>query len=233
MAVTIDAVSQPFPGDGRDNVASFSWTHTPTGTPTAVGIAMPGYAGTAGAFSLVNVTYGGIVCPLEVTIVDSVTTGQLAYIFGLASPPSGPQTVVVNAGTGSDTFYGEPYCVSVIGSDPVTVFSGHNSATQSGDPSLACPTASDEIVMDAGAGAGGHGHPAAGINQTDRVNYLAAGALPCFGSTALGSDGGVMSWTNTTISTSLSCAASFKTPSSAPSNFIPLRRMASYYEMSV
>lgn len=218
MAVAIDAASA---GTGADNITSISWTHTPVGTPSAVGIGMCGYAGGTGVNSYsFQASYNSVDAPRIVRAFDNMITGQSSAILGLVSPGTGAQTVVVYIdGSGGGTFYGQPYAITVTGSDTSTVFSNTNTATNVGGApdttfSVTCTTASDEIVMDAGSG-GGLVAATVGADQTQRANYLILGSLPAFGSTQLGSNGGVMSWTVSTATSYTMCAASFKVASAS------------------
>lgn len=213
MAVAIDAISL---STGASNVASFSWTHTPVGTPSAVAVIFPGYAGNAGTRT-VTATYGGTNVPVEVaTAGNPFATGRTPTIFGLANLAAlgltGAQTVVVAcAGAG---MYGRPWAITVTGSDLTDVFSNSNNATNAGSStaSVTVTTANDEIVIDAVSTANSNAITV-GANQTERVNYqpsITITATRAGGSTQLGSDGGVMSWGLNTSAAWDIVAASFK-----------------------
>ena len=206
MAVAIDAVQA---GTGAENVSSFTYTHTPAGTPTAVGIGYAGYAGSGGSRT-VTATYGGNSCTPEAVAVDP-TTGHTPTILGLANPPSGAQQVVVACS--ASNMYGIPYSVTVTGSDTADCFSNSISASgNSGNTASAtCTTSADEVLMDA-ITVFQAGVLSVGANQTQRATYtVAVTTSPVGGSTKLGSDGGVMSW-DMTIPNHLwdMVAASFK-----------------------
>lgn len=101
MAVAFDAV-----GPSSSGAASASspdtWTHTPAGTPSAVlaGAAV-GYT-TAGTDSNGGCTYGGTAMTwLARVYVLNASFGGYIEIFGLASPPSGAQTVSYTPATTS------------------------------------------------------------------------------------------------------------------------------------
>lgn len=138
MAVAFDAVG---PGVNANAVGSFSYTHTPSGTPTAVGLGLCWYdeSGT------LTVTYGGA----AMTSAESVTSSPLkGELFGLANPASGAQTVAGNWDLGSHYPIGST--ITVTGSDTTTVFTDTNSASgNSGNTSVTVTSAVGELLMSA------------------------------------------------------------------------------------
>jgi hypothetical protein len=212
MAVAFDAVSTVASATG---VSSFSWTHTPVGTPSAVGIGWAGYSGN-GTARTHTVTYGGQACALEVgPDADPFANGRTNSIYGKGAPLTGAQTVLIADDGGSNNMHGQAYCVSVTGSDTSDVFS--NSANASGSStssSVVCTSTADEIVLDACTTVD-TGNCTVGSGQTQIIN---ASMVVPFSFRALGSrEGGAasvtMSW-NFEFSTPWDiCAASFRVAS--------------------
>ena|SRR3990167_1861377 len=93
MSVAFDAVIAQL--QTGENVSSKSWTHTPTGTPTAAMVALK----KVGGDQVTGVTYGGAAMTL-VNEHPTTGTGRLQQ-WGLANPASGAQTVEITA-SGSD-----------------------------------------------------------------------------------------------------------------------------------
>jgi hypothetical protein len=117
MAVAHDAKSNS-QGSG---VTSVSFTHTPTGTPTAVAITALSYYG---ASATASCTYGGTTATTAFSQIFEITTNCGGTTFGLANPPSGAKTVVVNF-----TVSAYPIVIvqTVTGSDTGTCFDTSNS----------------------------------------------------------------------------------------------------------
>ena len=75
----------------------YSWTHTPVGTPDYVVVAV-GVNGNSGADSISGVTYGGVSMtrvPTHGFAQDTSEEVGSVYLYTLASPSSGAQTVAV------------------------------------------------------------------------------------------------------------------------------------------
>lgn len=139
MAVAKDATSA---GQTASGVTSISWTHTPVGTPTAVGVTTYGFCNSSPPTP--TATYGGTSMTVADHAQDAVP--DICYIFGLASPASGAKTVVISFG---DTNYPVASSITVTGSDPATCFSNVAHATgASGVPTVACTSAAGELVLD-------------------------------------------------------------------------------------
>jgi hypothetical protein len=107
MAVAFDATSESHTGTtGSTSEASFSWTHTPVGTPAGVVV----YVMTDGTATdlVTSVTYGGTAMAAVSGGLAADTAGEVgqckAYFLG-ASIPTGAQTVVVNRTNTADTMY--------------------------------------------------------------------------------------------------------------------------------
>jgi hypothetical protein len=140
VAVAFDAVSSASVANNAGT--ALTWTHTPSGTPTAVAVAVQRYPNTFGA----TVTYGGVAMTLAAS--DGSLAGVInTEIWGLANPPSGAQTVSVGTGITGD--YMEAGAITVTGSDTTTCFSNSISANgTSAAPSVSVTSASGELVVD-------------------------------------------------------------------------------------
>lgn len=128
------------------NVSSVSYTHTPVGTPTAVGIGISWYR--TDLTAITSITYGGVATTAAIT--KNLTGGSSqAAIYGLVNPPTGSQTVVVTFTTATTGITGVG-SITVTGSDTTTVFSNTCSAgpTANTTPSVTCTSVVDELVMD-------------------------------------------------------------------------------------
>lgn len=107
MAVAHDASSESHTGTtGSTSEASFSWTHTPVGTPKGVVV----FTMCTGGTELVSaVTYGGVSMSAVSggSAVDTSTEqGTTKAWFLGASIPTGPQSVVVTRTNNASTVYG-------------------------------------------------------------------------------------------------------------------------------
>lgn len=185
-SVAFDAVTEAFEENG-DGVISVS--HTSSGSDRAVFIGSGVFAGSAG---MASVTYGGSGCTeLWDVLFDSDSVSSSGHY--LAGNPSGSQTVVATADTGSPAEHSVGI-VSMTGVDQSTPVGTPVTATGSADPStvtVAAP-ASDSLVVDTVVRNGVSA--TVGANQTERFSTGIGNFLFHYGSTQLGSDGGVMSW---------------------------------------
>lgn len=98
MAVAHDAASESHTGiTGSTSEGSFSWTHTPVGTPRGVLVFVISHGG-SGADIVSAVTYGGSALSIPTGAVAVDTTGEdgrtQAWFLG-SSIPTGAQTVQV------------------------------------------------------------------------------------------------------------------------------------------
>ena len=217
MAVGFDAASA---GTGANNVASFTWTHTPVGSPSGVGVGYAGYAGNAGTRT-VTATYGGTSMTTEISNPGSpFVTRRTPHLFSLGNPAAGAQTVVVAcSGAG---MYGIPYAVTVTGGDTSDVISNTASATgSSATPSVTVTTASDELVMDVCVTGNVGGGITVGANQTSRASSYSSISTWAMGSTQAGSDGGDMSWAISSAAWEI-LAMSFKAAGAAATSLPPV-----------
>lgn len=98
MAVAFDASSESHTGTtGSSNQASFSWTHTPVGTPRGVLVFIINLDTATGVNA--SVTYGGVSVPAVSGGVAADTAGEVgrcgAFFLG-SGIPTGAQTITVN-----------------------------------------------------------------------------------------------------------------------------------------
>jgi len=107
MAVAHDAASESHTGTtGSTSEPSFSWTHTPVGTPRGVVVFV--FNANSNAVDVTSVTYGGV----SMTAVaggeardTSIEPGSCKAFFLGASIPTGAQTVVVNRNNNANIMY--------------------------------------------------------------------------------------------------------------------------------
>jgi hypothetical protein len=143
MTVAFDAVASD--SVSASSGTTLSWTHTPVGTPTAVGVSLWNYEPFA---TISGITYGGVAMTQAVTNDNEAFSVQVG---GLANPPAGAQTVVL-------TFSGtDAYCmagsVTVTGSNTTTCFRASSPTStdgfdSAGASSLAVTTAAGDLVFD-------------------------------------------------------------------------------------
>ena len=143
MTVVFDAAATNSVSGGT----SLSWTHTPVGTPTAVGIFI--YTWPITGVSITGVTYGGVNVPLKETSPGASAFGDTlqVLIYGLANPLAGAQTVSISF---SGSSFASGASVSVTGSNTTTCFSNSISTASNAATSLSvnCPSATGELVCD-------------------------------------------------------------------------------------
>lgn len=142
--IAFDAEAQ---GSGNP---TFSWTHTPAGTPTLAIV-----SGYENAQDITSVTYGGQTMTLAATPQQTGTGGVYLVLYYLVNPPSGAQTVTVNKPTdgayaylSSMTYTGTAITSAAIG-NVATYFTG--SAASSYNFNLTAVAATSWVV---GVGAG-------------------------------------------------------------------------------
>jgi hypothetical protein len=117
MAVAYDAQSESHTGTtGNTSSSSFSWTHTPSGTPRGVVVFVLTVGAFAGGDYSTSVTYGGqSMSKVPYTARDGDTEiGQVAA-YWMTDPPSGAQTVVVNRTNNQAAMYAAAYTVTAAG----------------------------------------------------------------------------------------------------------------------
>jgi hypothetical protein len=211
MAVVFDAKSS-VTGAATTSV---TWTHTPVGTPTAVGIGAYGWE--QGLTSTWACTYGGTTVPPATTQVYDAG-GDGAVIFGLANPSSGVQSVTVSS---PNSTYFVATGVTVTGSDITTCFSASNQAigTNAAPSITVAGGGTNDLVMCVCGADGANASMSAGgggSNTTSLYLNLANGGITLSVSTAPGaasvtgtySAAGSVNWAM--------MAASFKGPGPPP-----------------
>lgn len=106
MAVAFDASSRSGSAVSA-SVASFSWTHTPVGTPKGVCVVVAG--STSATNDVTSVTYGGTAVPRVTGAFAADSAGEPSftdvYFLG-SSVPTGAQTVVVNRNNNANGVWG-------------------------------------------------------------------------------------------------------------------------------
>jgi hypothetical protein len=104
--VTVAFDAQSF----KDFTASDSWTHTPVAAPRMIWV---GITQDVSAADLITaVTYGGVAMNRVTTAFDTVTEPGRVYMYWLAEPLSGAQTVAVTVASGTDAKWGVAVSVS-------------------------------------------------------------------------------------------------------------------------
>ena len=205
-AVAFDAQSTS--GVAGSGGPTYSWTHTPVGTPTAVGVWITSYNGATG-FTPTGVTYGGSSMTLALT--GSGSLNDLDTLYCLTSPPSGAQTVVITFGGTGQYFIAA--AVTVTGSSTSTCFrnTGNTPSTSATSPaSTTLTTVSGDLVVDmmqvfsgSAITKGGSQTLAWGPNSQSALN--ASGSYQAATSTST-----TMTWTWTGGSTSEEFAGAFE-----------------------
>lgn len=170
-----------------------SYTHTPVGTPTGVAVAVAWYTG-ATCVVISSVTYGGNAMTLA---SSQIVTGQsqTVAIYGLANPPAGAQTVVVNLP--ATNCFAVASSVTVTGGNTTTVFRASNGAEGSSTtPAVSVTSATGDLVFDMVANTGGNTTLTQSGSQTKRLTTINAGTTSISASTLDASAGSTnMGWT--------------------------------------
>jgi hypothetical protein len=193
-AVVFDAVSSSSVTSNPGT--TLSWTHTPSGTPTAVAVLVINYEGQC---NITGITYGGTALTKanQVNVSAGPPNNNSVGVWGLANPPSGAQTVVITCST-TGGFTGGA-AETVTGSDTTTCFSNSNGtdgAVATSTPSLVVNSASGELVVDALLTGDTFGILTPGGSQTKRFGEIDVPSQQFSGSSAPASAGSTtMSWT--------------------------------------
>ena len=139
MAVAFDAVAIP---SAALYTATFSWTHTPVGTPKGVAVIIVQEKATD---QVSGVTYGGVAMTRVRSDVRTVTEAGRVYIYFLGSSiPTGAQTVQVTL-TGTEDTNAVSLTVTATGDTAVDTSAGADLGVTA-DPSLSIvPTVQAEI----------------------------------------------------------------------------------------
>lgn len=118
--VAFDAASESHTGaTGSTSEASFSWTHTPSGTPKGVAVIT---MTNANADDITSITYGGTSMS-DTTCTSNDTSGEAGntqvWFLG-SSVPTGAQSVVVTRTNNADEIYAASISVTATGDTSTT-----------------------------------------------------------------------------------------------------------------
>ena len=125
----IDAITTVTPNDTN---ASYSWTHTPTGTPDYAVVAIAQNENSSDSIS--GVTYGGVAMtrvPTHGFANDTLEEIGAVYLYTLASPPTGAQSVVATKTSASIWIQGISWTTS--GASGTPTISSSDSKNESGN----------------------------------------------------------------------------------------------------
>ena len=170
---------------GSTSQASFTWNHTPTGTPTGV-VVFVFQGGTNGSTNASGaVTYGGVNVPEISGAVAVDTTTELgqtkAYFLG-SGVPSGTQAVVVNRTNNTTTLYAVAVTITSTGTGAPTIagvtVANNNAAIAQTNIDDGKTTGTQNSLRMAGVYYGGT-TLTAGANTTSRQNIV-IGSTYCF-----------------------------------------------------
>lgn len=126
MAIAFDASSE-----GNYAAGSFTWTHTPVGTPKGVFVGVVLFGDNTD--NITSVTYGGTTMTRSNTVVSGTTFRTWGYFLG-ASIPTGAQSVVVNlTGAPGGNMWGSAVSVTA-GAGKNTQLAGTGSGTSTANP---------------------------------------------------------------------------------------------------
>jgi len=181
MAVAYDATSESHTGTtGSVSQASFTWNHTPVGTPRGVLIYVIN-SGPTSADNVTSVTYGGTAVPAVTggAAVDTATEpGRAAAYFLGSGIPTGVQAVVVNRTNNTDVLYAVMATVTAAADTEVTgiVLQQENQTPVEANVTDGSPGTNS--VRFGGAHNGGSANPVAGANSTNinGIQFAARGA---------------------------------------------------------
>lgn len=173
MAVAHDAASQSHPTDftGSTSEDSFSWTHTPTGTPSGVLVFV--YTHTNADY-ITSVTYGGVAMTQFAEAADTAgEPGRCTGFFLGATIPTGAQSVVVTR-TNNTTEMNAQCATVTASSDTATYDSGVVLVQESGtlsEQSVDDGSPGSNSVRYAGIFSGRFETPPAGANSTSLLSH--------------------------------------------------------------
>jgi len=167
--ITFDQVSN---SGAKSASSSFSWTHTPVGTPDLVVVCISSNDATSANTAVSSVTYGGVDMP---QINDQVSAAGFVRVSThlLTSPASGAQTVAVTmAGSNANV---AASALTFIGSwnNNANVVDGNNGGTgASGDLSQGVTSTRDYVWYVTCVVAVDTTINATGTNETERTNLV-------------------------------------------------------------
>lgn len=183
---------------------TFSFTHTPVGTPTAVAVLVHLY--NAATQNITGVTYGGAACTQTIGSASDAG-GSSSNIWGCGAPPSGAKTVVITISSAGAYIAGA--AVSVTNGNAATALDGAGATNVGSGASIsqACPGATNDLMVDIAGGATSVTDTAGG-GQTIRWGPVDVASNRSYGSTAAGAASVTMSWTfSGSVTWSYACAA--------------------------
>ena len=150
----LDAVTTPAADSSN---AVYSWTHTPVGTPDYVVVAV-GVNGNSGADSISGVTYGGSAMtrvPTDGFAQDTSEEVGSVYLYTLASPSSGAQTVAVTKTSAAIYAIAASYTLAGATGTPTIAASDHED--ENGDTPYSAYDAAGDTGVAFGVVFSGHG----------------------------------------------------------------------------
>ena len=150
MTVAFDAAS----ASASVTTDPFSWTHTPAGTPKGVIVWV---VGVAVGDQIASVTYGALT--LTQATGSPVLTGAGESInchafYGLASIPTGAQTVTVDKTTGTNPYVGMCITVTAVADTQIDDTDATINSTAVADPSVTLSTGGLTCLAAIGFGSG-------------------------------------------------------------------------------
>lgn len=220
MSVAVDAAG---PGATANAVISMSWTHTPVGTPTGVGVSIGQQV--AGGSTITAATYGGNAMTSEATGVSGATA-ERSSIYSYPSPGATPATVSI---TFSVNVRAAGNSLSVTGGDPADVIDNVAASAAGSGTAIAsntCTGSVDGLFIDAISTANVAGTISATAPQVELYNSD-VGGRDFGGSRKAGAASTTTGWTSTGSRTWVSQLAHFK-PAAAAGGFFSRY----YYDMS-
>lgn len=178
---------------------SASWSHTCSGFMRALFVLGGTRDGTPVLMS--SITYAGI---RMAKVWDFINASEHCCGFMMLNPPLGSNTIVATTvSSQAELYFGAhslrfvnqetPYRNSAGVAVPLGRAGGVTASGADNLPSVtAVGVANDDMVLDGGVGAVSETGASPGAGQTERWEIVNGGS---FGSSQLGADGGVMSWT--------------------------------------
>lgn len=175
--------------------STFSWTHTPVGTPTAVAVVFQMFGADLGSCGAACVTYCGTNMGVA---IDEVTdsNGSEDAIFILANPTAGACTVVITPSASGATIEGASITVTKSNTSTASSAHAHSSGSTGTSTSVTLAAASTgDLVVDVlgGTTAGGTFTPS-GSGQTTKWGPTTEGGQRAQGSIMPGAASVVPGW---------------------------------------
>lgn len=172
MAVAFDASSE---SATNSSVASFSWTHTPVGTPAGILVFTFNFNSATNIAS--SVTYNGVDVPAVASGEAADTANEpgncKAWFLG-SGISTGAQTVLVNRTNNANTMYGIAISVTALTNTEVTGVTLQQENQAPAEASINDGSPGTNSMRFAGAYCGLATVPAAGANSTALQDVLVA-----------------------------------------------------------